>query len=234
MDPVYADDDLLALSGVQHFAFCERQWALIHVEKQWIENVKTAEGRVMHDRTHNADITETYDNSIITRSMFLTSRKLGIFGQADVVEFWLVSKEAGGVEIPEHDGYWMPKPVEYKRGKPKPDDRDEVQLCAQALCLEEMLQVHIENGCMYYGETRRRTQVPFDESLRKHVVELCARMHEIFNQGITPKACYDQKCEQCSLLPICLPKLASKKALVEKYIHKAIKEDLTSLGKDGK
>ena len=138
------------------------------------------------------------------------------------------------MEIPEHDGYWMPKPVEYKRGKPKPDDRDEVQLCAQALCLEEMLQVHIENGCMYYGETRRRTQVPFDESLRKHVVELCARMHEIFNQGITPKACYDQKCEQCSLLPICLPKLASKKALVEKYIHKAIKEDLTSLGKDGK
>lgn len=228
----YSDDDYLALSGVQHFAFCERQWALIHVEKQWIENIKTAEGRVMHERTHNTDITETYDDSIITRSMFLTSKKLGIFGQADVVEFWLVSKESGGVNIPEHEGYWIPKPVEYKRGKPKPDDRDEVQLCAQALCLEEMLQVHIEKGCMYYDETRRRTQVDFDIQLREHVVDLCFRMHETFNQGITPKAEFNKKCDQCSLLQICMPKLSSKKVKVEKYIQNVINDDFSILEED--
>ena len=234
MNTDFSDDDLLALSGIQHFAFCERQWALIHVEKQWAENVKTAEGRVIHDRTHDADIKETYDDSIITRSMFLTSKKLGIFGQADVVEFWLVTKETGGVELPGHSGYWMPNPVEYKRGKPKPDDRDEVQLCAQALCIEEMLNVHIKHGCMYYGEIRRRTQVAFDETIRDHVKNLCYRMHEILNQGITPKAVYCQKCDQCSLFSICLPKLASKKALVEKYLFKVINEDISTIIEDVK
>jgi len=218
----YSDDDFLPLSGIQHFAFCERQWALIHIEKLWIENVKTAEGRIVHDRTHNVDIKEVYDDSIIIRSMYLTSKALGLFGQADVVEFWLVSKESGGVAIPEHEGFWLPKPVEYKRGKPKSDDRDEVQLCAQAICLEEMLNVHVECGYMYYGEVKRRTQVIFDKKLRKHVFDLCSRMHELFNQGTTPLAIHNQKCEQCSLLSICLPKITSKKKLVKKYILKTI------------
>lgn len=226
---LYPEEELLPLSGIQHFAFCPRQWALIHIEQQWVENVRTAEGRIMHDRTHNADIKEVYSDSIITRSMFLRSLKLGLFGQADVIEFWLVSKESGGIHLEGFSGYWMPKPIEYKRGKPKTDDRDKVQLCAQALSIEEMLEVKIEEGALYYGETRRREIVLFTPELRQHVAELSREMHRLFSQGLTPRAKYEKKCLACSLIDICEPKMINRKGSVSEYINQAIQQDLKDI-----
>ena len=150
----YSEDDLLLLSGIQHFAYCERQWALIHVEQQWLENVKTVEGRHLHERVHNPDLIEKRGDLLVARSLPIVSWRLGLYGMMDLVEFHQVSSDEGGTKLLNHEGLWLPKPVEYKRGKPKADDRDEVQLCAQGICLEEMLQARIEEGDLYYGENR--------------------------------------------------------------------------------
>ncbi len=226
---MYPEEELLPLSGIQHFAFCPRQWALIHIEQQWVENVRTAEGRIMHERTHNADIKEVYSDNIITRSMFLRSFKLGLFGQADVVEFWLASREGGGIRLKGYSGYWLPKPIEYKRGRPKSDDRDRVQLCAQAISLEEMLQVTIDEGALYYGETRRREVVIFTEELRILVSNLSNEMHQLFSKGKTPKAKYEKKCLSCSLFEICVPKVINRKGSINNYINQAMQIDTKDL-----
>jgi CRISPR-associated exonuclease Cas4 len=226
---MYTEEELLPLSGIQHFAFCPRQWALIHIEQQWVENVRTAEGRIMHERTHNADIKEVYSDNIITRSMFLRSFKLGLFGQADVIEFWSASPESGGIHLDGFSGYWMPKPIEYKRGKPKSDDRDRVQLCAQAVSIEEMMEVKIEEGALYYGETRRREVVIFTEELRILVSSLSYEMHQFFSKGTTPKAKYEKKCLSCSLFEICVPKVINRKGSINNYINQAMQIDTKDL-----
>jgi len=187
--PVYNEDELLPLSGLQHLVFCERQWALIHIEQQWEENRLTAEGRLLHETVH-ASGSESRGEVRIVRGLSLRCLRLGIAGQADVVEF------RGS----------QPFPVEYKRGKPKSDRCDEIQLCAQALCLEEMLAVSIPAGALFYGTTRRRADVLFDEPLRKRVEELAERMHELYRQRETPEASYAPRCEQCSLIEVCLPR----------------------------
>ncbi len=221
----YDEDSLLPLSGIQHLAFCERQWALIHIERQWTDNVRTVEGKQMHERVHNPWLAGYDDDHIVTRSMPLLSHKLGLYGQADVVEFWPTSEKTGiGVTLPRRKGLWMPKPVEYKRGRPKIDDRDEVQLCAQAICLEEMLGAVVPEGDLYYGEPRRRQRVIFSDALRIRVEKLCLRMHELFSLGRTPLATKSKHCSLCSLVDLCLPKITNNSSSVSAYIQNQLKD----------
>ncbi|MEA4883026.1 MAG: CRISPR-associated protein Cas4 [Clostridia bacterium] len=220
----YDEDSLLPLSGIQHIAFCERQWALIHIERQWLDNVRTVEGHFMHERAHDSALYEDDGDHITTRAVPLMSRRLGLYGQADVVEFWPVENGAKeGALLPGHEGLWLPKPVEYKRGKPKSDDRDQVQLCAQAMCLEEMLGAQIAAADLYYGEPRRRQRVALDEQLRRRVEELSSRMHTLFEAGITPPASKGKHCELCSLADVCLPGLTLSPHSAEAFVRKQVR-----------
>jgi CRISPR-associated exonuclease Cas4 len=185
---MYTEDQLLPLSGLQHLVFCERQWALIHLEQQWEENRLTAEGNLLHEAAHREG-KESRPGVKICRGLRLRSLRLGLSGQADVVEFH----------------HSQPFPVEYKRGKPKADLSDRIQLCAQAMCLEEMLDLSIPNGALFYGTTRRRLDVAFDESLRHEVERLAEQMHDLYRRQCTPIVEYAPKCENCSLIEVCLP-----------------------------
>lgn len=191
----YAEDDLLSLSALQHLVFCERQCALIHIEQAWSENLFTAEGRIMHERVHEAGW-ESRGDVRTARDVSLRSLRLGLIGKSDVVEF---HGRTGRI--------WRPFPVEHKRGKPKPDESDRVQLCAQALCLEEMLGVDIAAGAIFYGKTRHRMDVDFDAPLREETEKAAARLHELIESGKTPEPLYTKKCRSCSLVDQCLPQL---------------------------
>lgn len=182
-----SDENHLPISGLQHLAFCPRQWGLIHLEQVWKENRLTAEGRLLHER---ADLPgqSRRDQVRTVRGMWLRSDRLALTGRADVVEF-----------KPE------PYPVEYKRGKRKPNDCDAVQLCAQALCLEEMLKVPIPKGAFFYGDPRRRLEVLFTIELRSRTESLAATMHQLFHAGVTPAAQPGPHCRNCSLVDLCLP-----------------------------
>ena len=205
---LYSEEELLPISGLQHLAFCERQWALIHVEQQWRENQRTAEGRIIHERVHDPFYKPHKPGWKVVRSMQLQSLRLGLFGEADVVEFFIrkTSQEPGDVgELS------SPRPVEYKRGKSKKGDYDRIQLCAQAMCLEEMMNCHIDEGDLYYAETRRREVVRLDDELRSVVTKLSEKMHRLYREGITPRP--DKKlsvCRTCSMVNICLPKIRSQ------------------------
>lgn len=200
---MYDEDAYLQISGLQHFAFCRRQWALIHIEQAWKENLLTVEGTLLHEKVHQTD-SEKRGALIITRSMPVVSHRLGIRGVCDVVE---LHADAAGVEIFGREGRYLPLPVEYKRGKPKEHDADVLQLCAQAICLEEMLVCTIEAGNIFYGETKRRQQVLFDSALRLRVQQLLEEMHDYYRRGYTPKVKLTKVCSACSLADICLPKL---------------------------
>jgi CRISPR-associated exonuclease Cas4 len=215
----FAPDELLALSGIQHFYFCRRQWALIHIERQWQENALTAEGRLMHRRADDAYQTETRNGVIIARGMPVASYRLGLYGVCDVVEF---SPAPVGVALHGREGTYQPAPVEDKRGQPKPDIRDEIQLCTQALCLEEMLPVLIPRGFLYYGEIRRRVEVALTDELRGQVERMTAEMHEYYARGYTPRVKPGKACRSCSLKDICLPELQSKVIPASRYIHQHI------------
>ncbi len=215
---MYSEDDLLPLSGLQHLMFCERQWGLIHIEQIWEENRLTAEGRVLHERAHKAG-SESRPSARTSRGLRLHSLRLGLVGQADVVEF---HPSADGVVLPELEGLWRPFPVEYKRGRPKRNACDEVQLCAQALCLEEMFGREISEGALYYGEPRRRRQVAFSSNLRARTEALAGRMHELYRVGTTPIAAYEPKCDGCSLIARCLPRLLAKPPGVARYLARAL------------
>ena len=219
---MYSEDDLLQLSGIQHFMFCRRQWALIHIEEQWEENFLTADGRLLHENAHDAKFREKRGDKITIRAMRVMSRKLGISGECDVVEF--TRDEANGVFIPRLEGKFSAVPVEYKRGRAKSDDCDRVQLCAQALCLEEMLCCTIEEGFIFYGEPRRREHVTIDENLRELTIKTLAEMHDMFCRGYTPKVRKTASCNSCSLKNICLPKL-DKARSVSDYIKSALEEE---------
>ena len=212
----YSEDDLLPLSGLQHLLFCERQCALIHIEQVWIENLFTAEGRIMHERVHEAN-RESRGEVRIEFGMPLRSLRLGLVGKADVVEFH--RKPVPGQK---ESAKWLPFPVEYKRGKPKKDNYDKVQLCAQALCLEEMLDIDIPAGALFYGKTRRRQDVAFDSALRLETENAAKRLHELFESGCTPKPVYAKKCDSCSFVNLCMPKTLGKKRSVNSYIQRII------------
>lgn len=208
----YSDDELLKLSGLQHFLFCRRQWALIHIENIWSENYRTMDGDVMHQRAHSEMLTEKRGDTVITRGMAVVSRSLGVSGQCDVVEF---KKSEEGVSIFGWDEKWLPFPVEYKRGQPKDGNFDAAQLCCQAMCLEEMLLCRIPSGALYYGETRRRTDIVFDEVLRGEVTAALEEMHQLYIRGYTPKVKPQKGCAACSIKEQCLPSLTRTKTVTE-------------------
>ncbi|MCI5223446.1 MAG: CRISPR-associated protein Cas4 [Candidatus Electrothrix sp. AR4] len=203
---MYTEDDLLMLSALQHLLFCPRQCALIHLEQVWTENRLTAEGRVLHERVHTA----AKDSRTAVRveyDMPIRSLRLGLSGRADVVEMHL-----------QDNGAWLPFPVEYKRGRPKKDDSDRVQLCAQALCLEEMLYCRVPDGALYYGQKQRRTAVVFDDRLRRITEETVSRLHELLSGTITPAPEYSRRCASCSFIDTCLPKVTGKNDRVRNYM----------------
>lgn len=216
-----SEDNLLQLSGIQHFCFCKRQWALIHIEQQWSENQLTVEGNILHERAHNETLHEARGDLLTVRGLRISSDKLRITGQCDIVEF---HRDPNGVPIRRHNGTWQPYPVEYKRGKPKEHNADRIQLCAQAMCLEEMLCCDIFEGSLFYGETHRREIVIFSPDLRETVKSILKEMHEMFIRGTTPMVRISKACQACSLKDICVPKLC-KNLSAKQYITQHLAED---------
>lgn len=214
----FSEDDLLPISAIQHFVFCPRQCALIHLENLWNENRLTAEGRSMHEKTHESQ-TESQPGIRIAHSLRLHSFRLGLVGQADVVEFHeLPNGSVGGVLLNGSRKRWQPFPVEYKRGSPKANHCDIIQLCAQALCLEEMLGATIEKGALFYGRPRRRHEVIFNDELRRETEHLATKLHEFISIGETPSARYEKKCVSCSLLAQCMPRVTGKRKNMQIYL----------------
>lgn len=222
MKSEYQPDELLPLSGIQHFVFCRRQWALIHVEHQWVENGLTVDGKLMHKRVDDPFFSEVRKGGIITRSMPVSSYRLGLVGVCDVVEF---TPSEEGVKIKDREGVYLPIPVEYKHGEEKFDRCDEVQLCAQAICLEEMLSVAIPQGFLFYGQTRNRVAVELSKELRIFVGEMAAEMHSYFDRGYTPKVKPSKACRSCSLQDVCLPVLQENSLSASKYIQTHLDSD---------
>lgn len=217
----FNDDDYLQLSGLQHFSFCRRQWALIHVEQQWKENVRTVEGGILHERAHDETLRERRGKLITMRGLRVSSQKLGISGACDVVEF---RQGEVGARLFGEEGLWQPYPVEYKHGQSKTIDADRLQLCAQAMCIEEMLGCAVPEGALYYGETRRRETVPLDDPLREEVRRLLSEMHEYHRRGYTPKVRPGKHCNACSLKELCLPALG-RGLSASAYLKRVIEEE---------
>jgi len=217
---MYTEDDLLPISGLEHLLYCERQCALIHLEGVWLDNHLTVEGTHLHNRVNNEE-RELRDGVLIVRSLHMRSLRLGITGIADVVEF----HNPGGEPSPKQGipRGWLPFPVEYKRGRPKKNRCEEVQLCAQALCLEEMLEVRIPQGALFHGKQRRRMVVPFDDELRKLTKETILRFHRLMDEGVSPPAVNDNRCPACSLKDYCLPQATDGKNTVGQYLSRMLR-----------
>lgn len=218
----YKEDELLQLSGLQHFKFCRRQWALIHIEQQWAENFRTTDGALLHENAHNSALSECRGDIRMTRGMYVHSFALGVSGQCDVVEF---HRDDDGVPLRGREGRFTPYPIEYKRGGNADKSADALQLCAQAMCLEEMLCCTVAEGALFFGETRRRLPVRFTPELRGEVAALLAEMHQLLRRGHTPKAKPSKACQACSLKELCLPKL-TKKRLVCDYLSGAMEDEV--------
>lgn len=217
-----SEDDFLQLSGIQHFAFCRRQWALIHLEQQWAENLRTAEGDLLHERAHDESFSEKRGNTLTVRGLRVQSSALGVSGSCDIVEF---QADQAGVPLAGYEGRWRPYPVEYKRGHSKSTDADRLQLCGQAMCLEEMLCCAVPEGALFYGETRRRECVKLTEELREEVRAMLTEMHAYQKRGCTPKVKTGAFCNACSLKAVCLPKLCKNRS-AGAYLKDALEEDL--------
>lgn len=218
---MYDEEDFLQLSGIQHFAFCRRQWALAYIELQWQENVRTLEGRLLHENAHDASMKEKRGDLIVVRAMPIHSREMGVSGECDIVEF---HRSNQGIELHGREGKYIVVPVEYKRGQPKINDIDALQVTAQALCLEEMLCCDIPHGYIYYGEIRHRKKIDFTEELREKVRSMFKEMHKYYEQRYTPKVKISKSCNACSLKDICLPVL-NREISVKKYIDSRMKEE---------
>lgn len=217
---MYDEDDYLMLSGIQHFIFCQRQWALIHIEKQWQENYLTTSGRLMHKKAHSENAIEKRGTTVIVRGLRVFSNELGISGQCDIVE---LHQSDVGIHISDLDGRWTVLPIEYKRGHEKDGIEDQLQLCAEAVCLEEMLCTNISYGYLFYGENKRRTEVIFSEELRQKLNDTCKIMHDYTKKGFTPKVKKKKKCDACSLKDVCLPTIENQS--VGAYYDRLIRSD---------
>lgn len=217
----YKEDDYLMISGIQHFMFCRRQWALIHIEQQWDENVHTVAGELMHKKVHDPYLKEKRKDLIITRALPVSSRKLGVSGECDVVEF---QKCEDGIQLYGHRGLYKIYPIEYKKGSPKIGEEDILQLTAQALCLEEMFSTAIPEGAIFYGETRQREVIAITDERRAQVEDMFKEMHQYFARQYTPKVKYTKSCNACSLKNSCLPKLG-RAVSVKAYMEKMLEED---------
>jgi CRISPR-associated exonuclease Cas4 len=214
------EDDYLMLSGIQHYQFCKRQWALIHIEQQWEENVRTVEGQDLHLKADKPFIREKRGDKFIVRAMPIKSIELKITGVCDVVEF---VKDNNGVDITGWEGKYVAYPIEYKRGKPKMNDSDVLQLTAQAICLEEMLLCEVTIGYMFYNEIKHRVEVPITEENKTKVRSIVTEMYDYFKRSYTPKVKTGSFCKNCSLQHICLPKLMNKRT-VKSYIEGKVYE----------
>lgn len=217
----YAEDDYLMISGIQHFKFCRRQWALIHVEQQWAENEHTVIGELMHKKAHDPYLTEKRKDLLVVRALPVSSRTMGVSGECDIVEF---RKCEDGVKLHGHRGFYSIYPIEYKKGKPKHSEEDILQLTAQAMCLEEMFSTTVTEGAIFYGETRRREVVAITEELKNEVCQTFEEMHQYYDRRYTPKVKYSKACASCSLKEICLPKL-EKAGSVKEYLKRALEEE---------
>ncbi len=222
---VYDDDNMIPLSAMTHFAHCPRRCALVHLEQIWRDNQATVEGEVLHEKAHSGD-RESRGKVKIIRSLRLSSIELGITGITDIVEFHAALAGDGGVKIPYTKGTWIPFPIEYKRGASKDIFSFKVQLCAQALCLEEMLRCRIEKGSLFLGVKQHRTDVIFDESLREQTKEISQKVHELFKNRLTPPPIYSKRCDSCSLIDMCKPKHFEQKFSAKKWIDKQVNEVL--------
>ena len=209
------------ISGIQHFAFCRRQWALIHLECQWQENLRTVEGNIIHEHCHDESFTEKRGDLLISRGMRIFSAEMGVRGQCDVVEF---HQGKQGAYLHGREGLWQAVPIEYKRGQPKEDEVDILQLCAQALCLEEMLCCEVKKGYLFYDEIHRRDEILFTDELRQRVKDMFQEMHAAYQRGTTPKTKPTKRCQACSLKEVCLPKLC-KNISVAAYYKQTIGDD---------
>lgn len=205
---MFGEDDLLPISALQHVVYCDRQAALIHVERIWSENEHTIVGRHVHAHAHDAG-GESRGDILTTRALPIRSFALGVAGVADVVEF---HRGSTGIALPERAGAWTPFPIEYKKGKPKRHRADEVQLCAQALCLEGMFATAVPQGALYYGTTKHRKNVSIDDALRRLTIDAAERFRLLVDRGLNPAARWGPKCRQCSLLEACRPRAAEKSA----------------------
>ena len=235
--PMFSESELLPISALQHLAFCERQWALIHLENAWDENLLTTEGRILHKRADTPGV-ESRPGLRIARGLRLRNLRLGLVGRADVVEFHRVTRSDGprrgppepevesGIQLDGVEGLWRPFPVEYKRGRPKRESWDKVQLCAQALCLEEMLGISLNSGALFYGKTRRRLEVHFDVMLRQQTEALTERLQMLNRLRETPRPEYRKRCDNCSLYSICMPKATTSGISVQAYLAGAIRTAL--------
>lgn len=203
---MYTSSDLIPISALQHFLFCPRQCALIHLEQIWEENLYTAEGRLLHEKADSGKVEVRGDVKTVT-GLLLRSCTLGITGKADVVEFH------------RREGVWHPFPVEYKRGRPKAHNADTIQLCAQAVCLEEMLGLPVPEGALFYGKTRRRLAVPINAALRKAMEETAGAVHSLMRCAVTPPPVADERCAACSLAEQCLPRPLSRTNAATRYLE---------------
>lgn len=217
---MYKEEDYLQLSGIQHFAFCRRQWALAYIELQWQENVRTVEGKLLHEKAHDVTSSEKRGDLIISRAMPVYSRELGISGECDVVEF---RRAEEGIHLVGREGTYEVVPVEYKRGKPKEDNIDILQLAAQVMCLEEMLCCRISYGYLFYGETKHRKKIEINDTLRQDVKNMFQEMHQYYERRYTPRVKRTKGCNACSLKNICLPQLGVQKS-ANAYINKMLSE----------
>lgn len=216
----YKEEDFLQLSGLQHFSFCRRQWALIHIEQLWQENLRTVEGNILHEKAHERSAKERRGELLITRDMRIFSSDLGVSGDCDVVEF---HQSAQGVRIHGQKELYRPYPVEYKHGAPRQDHANELQLCAQAMCLEEMLCCRISEGALFFGETRHREKVLFTQELRQEVRDDLLEMHRLYKRRYTPKVKPTKSCNACSLKELCIPGLMKRQS-VETYLKKHLED----------
>lgn len=223
---MYSDDDMLMLSGIQHFRFCPRQWALIHIEQQWSDNRLTAEGHVLHQRVDDPFYRQKCGDFITLRSVSVASHQLGLYGITDVVELHHTDDTGNSICHPKYPGRWLPYPVEYKHGKPKRNEVDEVQLAAQAICLEEQYSIIISHGAFFYAEIRQRMEVVITDELREIVFNCAAKMHEIFQSGQLPPITRGKYCDKCSLNDICIPELAAC-GKVSSYLNCNLYEETT-------
>lgn len=220
----YDEDQMLMLSGIQHFMYCPRQWALIHVEQQWDDNRLTAEGQLLHQNVDNPAYRQKNGDVITLRAVHIASRTLGLYGVTDAIELLPSDGPAEAITHPRYPGFWKPYPVEYKRGHRKADERDEVQLAAQVICLEEMYGIQIPEAALFYHETRHREVVTINNHLRQLTRDLSEAMHKTFERGLTPKAVSQKGCRNCSLMDICTPKL-SQMMSVSNYLKKTLNEE---------
>jgi CRISPR-associated exonuclease Cas4 len=228
---MYSEDELLPISGLQHMAFCERRWALIHLESLWAENRFTAEGKALHQRAHSGEV-ESRPGVLIRRVLRIHSLRLGLTGQTDIVEFYPSLHEHSGITLEQQSGLWRVYPIEYKRSRDKAGSiAYRIQLCAQAMCMEEMLKTEIPEGAVFDRSTRRRQVVVFDSTLRCQVEELAVRMHDLYAARITPRAKYEKKCDSCSLYSVCLPK-STGTGSAQRYLKREVAAALSENTED--